>query len=126
MSIGGLSESRSGVRPAANDGSGSTRRSRRGGRRASRRPEAVPAVGLERGGHRRAGGFAAPQPAPAQTKAKKWNTTAIAAAVVGVLAVGGAAVGYVTDPSDRRVSGAGEPAGRSGRPRRQRPWLRRL
>jgi TolA-binding protein len=91
VSIGGLSEARSGVRPAANAGSGSAFEVA-GTAAAS---SAVPAAASS------AAAIPAPvvvpesQPVPAPAKAKKSNTTAIAAAVVGVLAVGGVAAGYV-------------------------------
>ena len=65
----------------------------------------------------------APQPVPAQTKAKKSNTTAIAAAVVGVLAVGGVAVGYVlTRPTVESQAPVSEPAAAAATPE---PSLRR-
>ena len=91
VSIGGLSEARSGVRPAANAGSGSVFEVA-GTAAAS---SAVPAAASS------AAAIPAPvvapesQPVPAPAKAKKSNRTAIAAAVVGVLAVGGVAAGYV-------------------------------
>jgi serine/threonine protein kinase/TolA-binding protein len=88
VSIGGLSESRSDVGPAANAVSGSV-------------PEvvgaasaAVPALASS------AAVMSATVPSPpaepaTQSTAKKSNTITIAAAVVGVLAVGSGAVGYV-------------------------------
>ena len=113
VSIGGLSESRSGVRPAADANSGSTPEVVAAAPAAAS-SEAVPAAASSAAPIPVPVASPAPQPVPAQTKAKKPNTTAIAAAVVGVLAVGGAAVGYVlTRPTDR-VSSTGERAGRSG------------
>jgi serine/threonine protein kinase/TolA-binding protein len=112
VSIGGLSESRSGVRPAVNAGSGST-------------PEVVAAAPVSSAVSAAASGAAAipvpmasaPQPVPAQSKAKKSNTTAIAAAVVGVLAVGGAAVGYVlTRPAVESQAPVSEPAAAAATP----------
>ena len=107
VSIGGLSESRSGARPAATVSSGST-------------PGVVAAASAPSGDVPAAASSAAeipapvvspaPQPVPAPTKAKKSNTIAIAAAVVGVLAVGGAAVGYVlTRPTVESQAPVSEP-----------------
>jgi serine/threonine protein kinase/TolA-binding protein len=108
VSIGGMSESRSGVRPAAVATSGSTPQAVAAGPASS---EAVPAAPTG------APAIAAPvvspasQPVPGPAKAKKSNTTAIAAAVVGVLAIGGAAVGYVlTRPTVESQAPVSEPA----------------
>jgi serine/threonine protein kinase/TolA-binding protein len=111
VSIGGLSELRSGVRPAA-DASGSTPEVVAAAP-APPSAEAVPAAASS------AAPVAspAPQPVPAQTKAKKSNTAAIAAAVVGVLAVGGAAVGYVlTRPAVESQAPVSEPAAAAATP----------
>jgi serine/threonine protein kinase/TolA-binding protein len=104
VSIGGLSESRSDVGPAANAVSGSV-------------PEvvgaasaAVPALASS------AAVMSATVPSPpaepaTQSTAKKSNTITIAAAVVGVLAVGSGAVGYVlTRPTVGWQSPVSQPA----------------
>ena len=113
VSIGGLSESRSGVRPAATASSGSTPEVVAAAP-APPSSEAVPAAASSAAAIPAPVASPAPQPVPAQTKAKKSNTTAIAAAVVGVLAVGGVAVGYVlTRPTVESQAPVSEPA-RSG------------
>jgi serine/threonine protein kinase/TolA-binding protein len=104
VSIGGLSESRSDVGPAANAVSGSV-------------PEvvgaasaAVPALASS------AAVMSATVPSPpaepaTQSTAKKSNTITIAAAVVGVLAVGSGAVGYVlTRPTVGSQAPVSQPA----------------
>ena len=104
VSIGGLSESRSDVGPAANVVSGSV-------------PEvvgaasaAVPALASS------AAVMSATVPSPpaepaTQSTAKKSNTITIAAAVVGVLAVGSGAVGYVrTRPTVGSQAPVSQPA----------------
>jgi TolA-binding protein len=88
VSIGGLSESRSGVRPAAKAASGFT--SEVAG--AAPAPAAVASNAAPIPASVEA---AAAPPVATPSKSKKSNSTAIAAAVVGVLAVGGTAVGYV-------------------------------
>jgi serine/threonine protein kinase/TolA-binding protein len=107
VSIGGLSESRSGVRPAAAVSGGSTPA-------VSAPPasaESVPATAPSSADVPAPVVPPAPQPVPAQSKAKKSNTTAIAAAVVGVLAIGGAVLGYVlTRPTVESQAPVSEPA----------------
>ena len=108
VSIGGLSESRSGARPAANASSGSTPGVVAAAPTSS---EAVPAAASSAAAISVPVTSPAQQPVLAQSKAKKSNTTAIAAAVVGVLAVGGAAVGYVlTRPPVESQAPVSEPA----------------
>jgi serine/threonine protein kinase/outer membrane protein assembly factor BamD (BamD/ComL family) len=110
VSIGGLSESRSGVRPAADGSSGSTPEVVAAAP-ASASSEAVPAAASSAAAVPAPVGSPAPQRVPAQSKAKKSNTTAIAAAMVGVLAVGGAAVGYVlTRPTVESQAPVSQPA----------------
>ena len=115
VSIGGLSESRSGVRPAADAGSGSTPEVVAAAPRRS--SEAVPAAASSAAAIPAPVALPSPQPVPAQTKAKKSNTTAIAAAVVGVLAVGGVGVGYVlTRPTVESQAPVSEPAAAAAPP----------
>jgi len=115
VSIGGLSESRSGVRPAATD-SGSTPEVVAAAP-APPSSEAVPAAASSAAAISAPVTLPAPQPVPAQTKAKKSNTTAIAAAVVGVLAVGGVAVGYVlTRPTVEFQAPVSEPPAAAATP----------
>jgi outer membrane protein assembly factor BamD (BamD/ComL family) len=107
VSIGGLSESRSGIRPAAAAGSGVV-------------SEVVGAVSASAAAPAATSSgavipapvpTAAAQPVQAESKASKSNTTAVAAAVVGVLLVGGAAVAYVlTRPTIEPQAAVSQPA----------------
>ena len=116
VSIGGLSESRSGVQAGGHAGSGSTPEVVAAAP-APPSSEAVPAAASSAAAISAPVASPAPQPVPAQTKAKKSNTTAIAAAVVGVLAVGGVAVGYVlTRPTVESQAPVSEPAAAAATP----------
>ena len=102
VSIGGLSESRSGVRPAATASSGSTPAvpvapppSAESVPAAASSAAAVPAPLVSP---------TAAVPVQRQAPAKKSNTTAIAAAVVGVLIVGGAGAGLRADAAEGRAA----------------------
>jgi len=107
VSIGGLSESRSGVRPAATATSGSTPAMPAAG---SSSTDAVPVAA--------SGTAAIPAPQvtpalpPAQTPVKKKsNTTALAAAVVGVLVMGaGAAYVLMRPKAEQPPAAVAEPA----------------
>ncbi len=109
VSIGGLSESRSGVRPAATASSSGS---------APAVPvapppsaELVPAAASSASAVPAPLVSPTPPSVPAQAAAKKSNTTAIAAVVVGVLLVGGAGLGYVlTRPTVESQAPVSEPA----------------
>ena len=108
VSIGGPIESRSGVRPAANAVNGS------GSEVVGAAPAAVPSLASS------AAVISATVASPAagavaiQPKAKKSSTITIAAAVVGVLAVGSGAVGYVlTRPAIESQAPVSHPAAAS-------------
>ena len=110
VSIGGLSESRSGVRPAA-DASGESTPAVVATPSAPASSEAVAAVASSAAAVPAPVVSPAPQPVPARATSKKSNTTAIAAAVVGLLAVGGVAVGFVlTRPAVESQAPVSEPA----------------
>ena len=109
VSIGGMSESRSGVRPAANAGSAANANVDVAAAAAA--SSAVPAAASSAAAIPAPAAPAEQPPVPAQSKGKKSNTTAIAAAVVGVLAVGGAAVGYVlTRPTVEPEASVSQPS----------------
>lgn len=93
VSIGGLSASRSGVRPATADGNSSAVEI---AVPLSTTPSSsVPAAASSAAAIPAPVTPAAPQAAPAQPTAKKKGSTNAIAAAVGVLAIGAAAVGYV-------------------------------
>ena len=107
VSIGGLSESRSGVRPAATAMSGSAPAV------AAAAPPSTDAVPVAASGTAAIPApLVSPAPPPAQTPVKKKsNTTAIAAAVVGVLVVGaGAAYVLMRPKADQPPAAVAEPA----------------
>ena len=105
VSIGGLSESRTGVRPAANGLDGSVSEV------IGAAPADVPALASSDAVISATMVSAAAEPAATQSKAKQSNTLTIAAAVVGVLAVGGGVIGYVlTRPAVPRQAPVSQPA----------------
>jgi TolA-binding protein len=107
VSIGGLSESRSGVGPAATAGSGAV--SQVVG--AASASAAAPTVASSGAAIPAPVTSAAAQPVQVESKARRSNTTALAAAVVGVLVVGGAAVAYVlTRPTVEPQAPVSQPA----------------
>jgi serine/threonine protein kinase/TolA-binding protein len=104
VSIGGLSESRSDVRPAADAVSGSVSEV------VGAASAAVPALASSAAVSSATVASLPAEPAT-QSKAKKSNTITIAAAVVGVLAVGSGAVGYVlTRPTVGSQAPVSQPA----------------
>jgi len=105
VSIGGLSESRTGVRPAANGLDGSVSEV------IGAAPADVPALASSDAVISATMVSAAAEPAATQSSAKQSNTLTIAAAVVGVLAVGGGVIGYVlTRPAVPRQAPVSQPA----------------
>jgi tRNA A-37 threonylcarbamoyl transferase component Bud32/TolA-binding protein len=105
VSIGGLIESRPGVRPAANAVNGSVSEV------VGAASAAVPALVSSAAGISATVASAAAEPVATQPKAKKANTITIAAAVAGVLAVGSGAVGYVlTRPAVESQAPVSQPA----------------
>jgi TolA-binding protein len=105
VSIGGLSESRSGVRPAANAVSSSVSEV------VGAASAAVPALASSAAVTSATVASPAAGPVANQPNAKKSNTIAVAAAVVGVLAVGSGAVGYVlTRPTVGSQAPVSQPA----------------
>jgi serine/threonine protein kinase/outer membrane protein assembly factor BamD (BamD/ComL family) len=105
VSIGGLSESRSGVQPAANAASGSD------SELVGTALAVVPALASSDAVNSATVVSAAAEPAATQSNAKKSNTITIAAAVVGLLVAGSGAVGYVlTRPAVQLQAPVSQPA----------------